>query len=211
MLFTVGLASLVVGAVITLLQAIRTGDRVLEVLSKIVASAAFVTLGCVRWTPGDVVGAWLVAGLVLCAAGDVLLLWDRTFDLGLLSFLLGHLAYVGGFRVALPFSSWPAQILAPLVLAGAIAAGWLWPRLGRRRIPVLLYIIAISVMLWGAVSTVVRGILPWTATVGAVLFYLSDLAVARHRFVQPSFLNRALGLPTYYLGQALFALTIGSS
>ena len=36
-------------------------------------------------------------------------------------------------------------------------------------------------------------------------------AVARQRFVRPDFINRALGLPTYYLGQLLLALTVGAS
>ncbi|MEN8163997.1 MAG: lysoplasmalogenase family protein [Acidobacteriota bacterium] len=44
---------------------------------------------------------------------------------------------------------------------------------------------------------------------GATLFFLSDLAVARHRFVKEAFLNRAIGLPAYYAGQMLLALTIG--
>jgi len=52
--------------------------------------------------------------------------------------------------------------------------------------------------------------LPWTAAAGAALFYLSDLAVARQRFVHEDFINRALGLPTYYLGQLLLALTVGA-
>jgi uncharacterized membrane protein YhhN len=211
MLVDVGLASLVAAAVLVLLYATRAGERGREVLSKTVASVGFVILGIVRWTPGDTVGAWLVAGLVLCAAGDVFLLGDRTFDLGLATFLLGHLAYVGGFRAALPFSSWPTLVLVPLVVAGAIVASWLWPRLGPRRLPVVLYIVAISAMVWGAVSTLVRAALPWTATVGAVLFYLSDLAVARDRFVKSSFPNRALGLPAYYLGQLFLAFTIGRS
>jgi hypothetical protein len=65
-------------------------------------------------------------------------------------------------------------------------------------------------MLWGGVSATTKGHLPWTAAVGAILFYLSDLAVARQRFVQQSFINRALGLPIYYLGQLLLAMTIGA-
>jgi uncharacterized membrane protein YhhN len=203
------LSSVVVAAVVVLLHGIRVGHRGLEVSSKVIASAGFVTLGGLRWGPGDTAGAWLVAGLVLCAAGDVFLLWDRTFDAGLMAFLLGHLAYVGGFRAALPLSSWPLPVAVLLVLAGAIATRWLWPHLGRRRVPVLLYVVAISVMVWGAVSTLLRGVLPWTATAGAVLFYLSDLSVARQRFVRPSFLNRALGLPAYYVAQLLLAGTIG--
>jgi uncharacterized membrane protein YhhN len=64
-------------------------------------------------------------------------------------------------------------------------------------------------MVWGAVSTLLQEALPWTAAAGAVLFYLSDLAVARHRFVRPAFLNRAWGLPAYYAGQLLLAWTVG--
>jgi uncharacterized membrane protein YhhN len=207
---TVVLASVMAAAVVSLLRAIRVGDRTLEIISKSTASAAFVMLGLARWSPGDAVGAWLIAGLVLCAAGDLCLLSDRSFDLGLISFLLGHLAYVAGFHAALPIADWPLVILAPLALAGGGALAWLWPHLGRRRIPVVAYIIAITAMVWGGIAVAWAGALPWTAAAGAILFYLSDLAVARHRFVHPSFVNRALGLPAYYVGQLLLALTIGA-
>jgi hypothetical protein len=40
-------------------------------------------------------------------------------------------------------------------------------------------------------------------------FYLSDIFVARQRFVQHSFLNRLIGLPLYYLGQFQIAYTAG--
>ena len=210
MLTTVILASVMTASVISLLWAIRFGDRVLEVVSKITASAAFVALGFARWAPGDTVGAWLVAGLVLCAVGDFCLLYDRSFDLGLISFLLGHLVYVAGFREALPMGRWSVLVLAPMVLAGIGALTWLWPHLGRRRTSVAAYIVAITAMVWGGVSATGAGALPWLAAAGAVLFYLSDLAVARQRFVHPSFINRVFGLPTYYGGQLLLALIIGS-
>jgi uncharacterized membrane protein YhhN len=207
---TIVLASIMAGAVISLLRAVRVEDQTQQVLSKTTASAAFVVLGIVRWSTGDLVGAWIIAGLALSATGDLCLLWDRSFDAGLISFLLGHLAYIVGYWVALPMRQWPLVTLVPLAVAGLAASRWLWPHLGRRGLPVLLYIIAISVMVWGGVSTVVGGELPWTAAAGASLFYLSDLLVARHRFVHATFLNRALGLPTYYLGQVLLALTIGA-
>jgi uncharacterized membrane protein YhhN len=75
---------------------------------------------------------------------------------------------------------------------------------------VLTYIVVISVMVWGGISSSSSGVLPWTAAGGALLFYCSDLAVARQRFVHESFINRAVGLPVYYLGQLLLALTIGA-
>jgi uncharacterized membrane protein YhhN len=209
MLSTVVLASVMAGAVISLLWAIRVEDRTQEVISKTAASASFVVLGVLRWSNGDVVGGWLVAGLALCAVGDVLLLGDRSFDAGLVAFLLGHVLYVAGFHAALPVGRWSLLALAPLLIVSGGAARWLWPHLGRRRSSVLAYVVVISVMVWGGISAFTRGVLPWTAAAGAILFYVSDLAVARHRFIQRSFINRALGLPIYYLGQLLLALTIG--
>jgi uncharacterized membrane protein YhhN len=210
MISTVVLASIIAGAVISLLRAIRVGDRTEEVISKTAASAAFVVLGALRWSNGDVVGGWILAGLAFCAVGDALLLGKRTFDIGLLTFLAGHVFYVVGFNAALPIGQWSLLALIPMLIVSGGAGRWLWPHLGRRRLSVLAYIVVISVMVWGGVSVFARGSLPWTAAAGAFLFYLSDLAVARHRFVHESFFNRALGLPTYYLGQFFLALTIGA-
>ena len=210
MIATVILASFMAGAVISLLHAIRVGDRTKEIMSKTAASAAFVILGAARWSAGDAIDSWLIAALVLCAAGDFCLLFERTFDVGLISFLLGHLAYVAGFALALPLGNWPLLILIPMVAAGSIALRWMWPHLGRRRLSVTAYVVAISIMVWGGASVFINGALPWTAAAGAVLFYLSDLAVARQRFVREDFINRALGLPIYYLGQLLLALTIAA-
>ena len=210
MLTTVVLASIMAGAVASLLRAIRIKDRTQEVFSKTTASIAFVILGAVRWSDGDVVGGCLVAGLAFCALGDVLLLGKRTFDVGLLAFLLGHVWYAAGFHFALPVGGWSFLILGPLLAVGGGAARWLWSHLGRRRFPVLAYILVISVMVWGGISAFLAGALPWPAAAGAILFYLSDLAVARQRFVHESFINRVLGLPLYYLGQLLLALNIGA-
>jgi hypothetical protein len=44
---------------------------------------------------------------------------------------------------------------------------------------------------------------------GAVSFYISDLFVARDRFLKTEFVNRLIGLPLYYGGQFLFAFSIG--
>jgi uncharacterized membrane protein YhhN len=207
---TVILASVMAGAVASLLHAIRVGDRTQEVASKTAASISFVVLGFARWSPGNPVDTWLITALVLCAVGDICLLWARSFDFGLISFLLGHLAYVIGFVAAARLQQWPILLLVPLVAAAGFVLKWLWPHLGGRRTSVTAYVVAITVMVWGGSSTFFNGVLPWTAAVGALLFYFSDLAVARHRFVHEDFINRTVGLPIYYLGQLLLAMTIGA-
>ena len=70
------------------------------------------------------------------------------------------------------------------------------------RAPVAGYIVAITAMValaagaWGAGARV-------TLVGGALLFYLSDLCVARERFVVKSKWNGIVGLPLYYAGQLM--------
>jgi hypothetical protein len=45
------------------------------------------------------------------------------------------------------------------------------------------------------------------AATGAVAFTASDISVARDRFMQHGFANRAWGLPLYYLAQVMLALS----
>ncbi len=82
------------------------------------------------------------------------------------------------------------------------------------KIPVIAYIIVISLMLWGAVSVLFTpGLTVAGKTMafsGALLFYVSDIFVARHRFVANSYSNLAIGLPIYYSGQFLLAFSTGA-
>jgi uncharacterized membrane protein YhhN len=194
--------------VTTLLVAIRRGARRVEAASKTAASLLLLLLAVARCSPGDRFATLMVVGLALCAVGDVLLLRERGLDAGLLAFLAGHLAYLAAFQSTLPVAGWSPLPLLPLSALGFGALAWLWPYLGRRRVPVVLYVVTITAMAWGASATALAGAVRWTAAPGAVLFELSDLAVARHRFVRPAFWHRAVGLPAYYLGQLLLVLSL---
>jgi len=194
--------------VTALLVAIRRGVFPVEATAKAAASGLLVLLALGRWDPGDPFATRMLVGLALCAAGDLLLLGRRTFPAGLVAFLLGHLGYLAAFAARTPPPDWSPLPLVPLVVVAAGAGLWLWPHLGRLRAPVVCYIVAINAMTWGAVATVTAGTVQWTAAPGAVLFLLSDLAVARHRFVRRAFVNRAAGLPAYYLGQLLLVMAI---
>jgi uncharacterized membrane protein YhhN len=59
-------------------------------------------------------------------------------------------------------------------------------------------------MLW--LASGVAGVL---VPAGALLFWLSDLLVAKRRFGPTSPLDRAVGWPLYFAGQYLIALSVG--
>lgn len=51
--------------------------------------------------------------------------------------------------------------------------------------------------------------LRYSIIAAALIFFTSDIFVARHRFVKKEFLNRAAGLPMYYSAQFIIAISTG--
>jgi uncharacterized membrane protein YhhN len=80
-------------------------------------------------------------------------------------------------------------------------------------IPVLLYIIVITVMASGAWAVFWKSSFPISGRtlilVGSLCFYFSDLFVARNKFIKEEYRNRLLGLPLYYTGQFMLAFSVG--
>jgi uncharacterized membrane protein YhhN len=85
------------------------------------------------------------------------------------------------------------------------------PKLGKLKIPVILYMLVISFMVNRAISAFFgnyfTGRQTWLISTGAVLFYLSDIFLAWNRFVRP-FPYRRINLILYYTGQVLIALSL---
>jgi uncharacterized membrane protein YhhN len=204
--------------VAVLLGAERRGDRRWRAVAKPLASLGFVAVPVVGGGLGHPMAPWIIAGLVLGMAGDVLLLAHdkRAFLAGLSIFLLGHVAYVVAFAHQVAPARWisaPMMIVAiPVAALAAVVVRWLWPHLGAMKVPVLAYVAVIATMLLGGVATARWSLLGEHARLliaaGAALFFASDLAVARDRFVAAGFVNRAWGLPTYYAGQLLLAWSL---
>ena len=180
---------------------------------KLVAASSYVgaalALGAIDMPYGRV----LLVGMGFCWLGDLFLVSSRSrrlFLAGLASFLTGHLVYVIAFAVrgiALPGLQGAA---IGMMIFGFLVLRWLEPGLdGRMRLPVRLYVIAISAMMaMAAGSHAAHGSL--ALLLGAVLFVISDLAVARNRFITPGFVNRAWGLPTYFGAQLLLAASVAA-
>jgi uncharacterized membrane protein YhhN len=177
---------------------------------KIVASTAFVVLALQLGGLESAYGRWILLALALSWVGDVLLLSSRDplFLPGIGSFLLAHVVF------ALAFAQQPMSghgLTAGLVFMGVFGAAvlaWLWRHLaGFFRVAVSAYVVAIVAMCSVAIAvSVASG--SGSLAAGAVAFAISDVSVARDRFVTPGFVNRAWGLPLYYAAQLVLASSL---
>lgn len=176
-------------------------------IAKTLASLGFLGAAIVAGAFDSFYGQTLFIALAWSFLGDVLLIPKGSrpaFLLGIAAFLMSHLGYVMVFR--LRGLDLTAMLIAalPLALVGWLIWRWLAPRVtGAMRIAVQLYIAVITLMVACAIGTVAHTwhVLPLLA---ATLFWLSDITVARQRFVVRSFWNRAIGLPLYFAAQHLF-------
>lgn len=201
-------ASLTILATAGLLLAEWKGSRVGIWVAKPLAAIGFVAVGLAVGGLDSPAGRWVIGGLVLCLIGDVLLIprdREHVFQAGIGSFLLGHVAYVGAFITAGIDWGVAAWALAATVIPVVIVLRWLLPNVPPDfKIPVYAYTCVISAMVVAAVGAFASGA-PLAALIGALLFYASDIAVARDRFVTSSFTNGAWGLPAYFGGQLFIA------
>jgi uncharacterized membrane protein YhhN len=194
-------------------------DRI-RFTAKPLASLAFVLVGVFALMDNTSIEEFEIAtliGLVLGALGDMALMSEHGFLAGLGSFLLGHLAYVVAVGTYLPPRTWLAAAgpyAALPAIVGLAALAYLWPKLGKLRVPVIFYVVVIIAMVISAIALVRSDILDMHRNrrelfaAGAVLFFISDLSVARDKFVAPGFANRVWGLPVYYGAQVLIAWSL---
>lgn len=203
-------AWILVALVMLLLCSEGTGWRPGVWLTKPLASATFVALALQLGARNTEYGLWIAAGLTACWLGDVLLIPSHkvAFKAGIVAFLIGHLLYSMAFLVHGVAFEWAILAAVPLgVVAWVIGRRLLESTDSGLRKPVAAYVLVISGML-------ALGIGAWAQSgdpvflAGPAAFYASDLAVARNRFLRPGFVNRLVGLPLYYVAQALFAWSV---
>ncbi|XP_069774002.1 lysoplasmalogenase TMEM86A-like isoform X3 [Narcine bancroftii] len=153
----------------------------------------------------------LLAGLLLSAAGDTLLLMDnrRIFVGGAASFALAHCVYswVFGFK--------PLNLRAGGLIGAVVTAGWTLLSLCLKTKEALLlscYCALIGVMAWRANSQVLfhsqRLSARATGAVGAWLFMISDFILATNLLCFPIPFQRIIVMTTYYMAQLLITLAI---
>ena len=186
-----------------------------KLIVKPLLSALFVATAVVAAPGLSAYAVLVVIGLCLCMVGDICLAFPQQapFRAGLVAFLLGHVVYTVAFAWgATP--NWGLWIAAAAALpVSSLVFYRLQPYLGNMRMAVMAYVVVITVMVIAAGGLFGDHHLTLSARFlvlnGAFSFYLSDIFVARQRFVQATFWNRLIGLPLYYLGQFQIAYTTG--
>ena len=171
-----------------------------------------------RAAPADAYRRWISIGLLFGLGGDILLdipeaYLANQFVLGLGSFLIGHLAYIRAYTTE-------TRRLAPLGLAfAAICGGGMLAilnsspeGLGAFFLPVAIYALVISAMLWRAVARIGAPGVPRDSALlaagGALLFVISDAMIGINRFVQPFDAAPYAIIITYWLGQFGIAASV---
>jgi uncharacterized membrane protein YhhN len=182
----------------------RPVEYVLKPLTMVALIGAALALDPVS----DTARLFMVAGLVCSLAGDVfLMLHERFFLGGLVSFLLGHVMYVVAL---LQLGIEPPMLFVGVVLV-LVASALVGSRVVRGSadtdqrlpVPVAVYMAVISLMVVSAFGTLIP-----LAIAGALLFYVSDAVLGWNRFVSPIPNGRLIIMTTYHLGQVGLVLAL---
>ena len=188
--------------------AVSTDRRSIEYLLKPLTMVVLIAAVLAMEPTSDDARLFIVAGLACSLVGDVFLMLDEKFFIGgLVSFLVGHVMYVIGL---LQFDIEPPLLMVGVLLV-LIAAAVVGSKVvaGARKfddrlmVPVAVYMSVISLMVVSAFGTAIP-----VAIAGAVLFYASDGVLGYNRFVQAIPHGRLLIMTTYHLGQIGLALAL---
>jgi uncharacterized membrane protein YhhN len=154
---------------------------------------------------------WVIAALTFSWGGDLLLMLEPQHSLffifGLLSFLIAHICYIDLFQII----KRKREIKINWLIVSAVAAYYaalMWllvPHLDNRKIPVIIYGAIISTMLTFALHMPFMkykkaGI---NMMAGAILFVVSDSALAINKFYNPFENAGVLIILTYVFAQLL--------
>ena len=141
------------------------------------------------------INKFFAAGLALSFFGDLFLLFDWGFLPGLGSFLVAHVFYIISFAKKLQK---PITKFWPLILAiyASVLLFFLFPYLKEMKIPVALYAVVISVMMYSALKTDKHYLI-----IGALLFLISDTLLSVNLFLKPLMILNLLVMTTYVAAQ----------
>jgi uncharacterized membrane protein YhhN len=187
------------------------GRRRLFRLTKPLATVLIILVAVITSAPVPVAYKTLIlAGLGFSLFGDIALLFpEKWFTAGLAAFLAAQVFYVLAFRPG-PGHQVPTGLFLPFIFYGLLMFFILAPGLGPLKLPVFVYIAAITIMAAFAAARFVDlgGARPLLAFAGAILFLVSDSVLAYDRFAKKIGPAQIIILGTYFPAQLLIALSI---
>lgn len=161
----------------------------------------------------------LLFALFFSWMGDVLLMFANQhalfFILGLISFLIAHLAYIILFQKQNKVNENKNYLwFIPFVIIYLVTIlGFLWSFLKEMKIPVLVYAIVISLMLLMSIKAYFQWKKPsnhWVL-IGAILFVISDSILAIDKFHSPVQLSSFWIMSTYLAAQFCIMTSLTSN
>lgn len=162
----------------------------------------------------------ILSALIFSWIGDILLMWPHLFVYGLGSFLMAHICYIIGFKLAQKSETRIQQVdfvrtfffNLPIYLVAAFTFYLINPNLGIMKAPVITYIIVIVSMVATARDRFKKcdSASFWQVFIGAVLFFISDGIIALSKFYHAFPESGVLIMGTYATAQLLIIMGIRS-
>ena len=228
-----GALALAVEAALTSAMLFAPGLRKKQLAIKCVCSGWFIVTGVAAALFAGKFSTYVLFVLLGLAAsfwGDFFLQvenQERYFVVGVFCFMAAHVLYITAFSLAAsrllpgrPFlSPWQAAALAVMIAGLLVMVVAARMKLGGLLVPGIMYIAAISLMFVKAASLGIFAFVTFPAQhgtaalielcAGALLFVISDVVLVFMIFCGKNTLRmRAVNLYTYFIAQALFALSI---
>jgi uncharacterized membrane protein YhhN len=145
-------------------------------------------------------GARVLTALFFCLLGDIALIWESAFLLGLGFFLIAHLLFIRAFRARFKMKfHWIAITIAATLAITTLY--FIWPKVsGILQIAILSYVLVIGIMSSLSMSIALnrRSKIRLQLGLGGLLFMISDALLGINTFVNPIPFASILILTTYW-------------
>lgn len=156
---------------------------------------------------------WILIGLGLCFVADIFNIDmnnDKIFIAGILFFIVAYLEYAIVFTVFNNgFHTHDILTSILFILIYVLLMCLYWIKLGKYKLPVMIYGLIMPFMVTRAISTLSGGVFPLTPavliTAGSILIFLGDVEYGIQRFYKPG--KFTVGPICYAGGQLLVALS----
>ena len=169
-------------------------------------------LGC----PKEKFSKVILFAILFGYLGDILLLIERLFLLGVVSFLVGHLLYIVTFFVETGLKNYRKNLLVLLLVCVVYfyieteVLGYFRPALVKFGLwgPLFVYTSILSALNISSAlyAYCYRNIYSILAYIGSIIFYVSDCILAKQLFFEYNKYYQISIMFTYILGQSLISL-----